>query len=92
MPPPLPAIVGGWPLSAIDSISGGRFGVNESGWQKPSLPTELGIWPGDVTSPVYDLTEYVQVLRDLMGHQQRFQRRLLHHEQLLQSARSRRCR
>lgn len=55
--------------STIDSISGGRFGVNlVTGWQKPEYE-QMGIWPGDdYFSRRYDyLTEYVQVLRDLWG-------------------------
>ena len=53
----------------IDSISGGRFGVNlVTGWQKPEYD-QMGMWPGDdYFASRYDyLTEYVQVLRDLWG-------------------------
>lgn len=63
-----PAIVARM-ASTIDSISGGRFGVNlVTGWQKPEYE-QMGIWPGDdYFASRYDyLTEYVQVLRDLWG-------------------------
>ncbi|MFY7114237.1 pyrimidine utilization protein A [Enterobacter cloacae complex sp. SHL020] len=63
-----PAIVARM-ASTIDSISGGRFGVNlVTGWQKPEYE-QMGLWPGDdYFSRRYDyLTEYVQVLRDLWG-------------------------
>lgn len=63
-----PAIVARM-ASTIDSISGGRFGVNlVTGWQKPEYD-QMGIWPGDeYFSRRYDyLTEYVSVLRDLWG-------------------------
>lgn len=53
--------------STIDSISGGRFGVNlVTGWQKPEYE-QMGMWPGDEffgTRYGY-LEEYAQVLRDL---------------------------
>ncbi|WP_226627982.1 pyrimidine utilization protein A [Alloyangia pacifica] len=61
-----PAIVARM-ASTIDSISGGRFGVNlVTGWQKPEY-TQMGMWPGDEffgTRYKY-LGEYAQVLRDL---------------------------
>ena len=61
-----PAIVARM-ASTIDSISGGRFGVNlVTGWQKPEY-TQMGMWPGDEffgTRYQY-LGEYAQVLRDL---------------------------
>ncbi|WP_075181591.1 pyrimidine utilization protein A [Pantoea sp. 1.19] len=63
-----PAIVARM-ASTIDSISGGRFGVNlVTGWQKPEYE-QMGLWPGDdYFSRRYDyLTEYVSVLRDLWG-------------------------
>ncbi|QUS37158.1 pyrimidine utilization protein A [Falsirhodobacter algicola] len=53
--------------STIDSISGGRFGVNlVTGWQKAEYE-QMGVWPGDsFFGSRYDyLTEYTQVLRDL---------------------------
>ena len=41
-----PAIVAGM-ASTIDSISGGRFGVNiVSGWHKVEY-TQMGLWPGE---------------------------------------------
>jgi pyrimidine oxygenase len=61
-----PAIVARM-ASTIDSISGGRFGVNLiTGWQKPEY-SQMGMWPGDeffATRYEY-LSEYIQVLRDL---------------------------
>jgi len=61
-----PAIVARM-ASTIDSISGGRFGVNlVTGWQRPEY-SQMGLWPGDQffgTRYQY-LSEYVQVLRDL---------------------------
>lgn len=63
-----PAIVARM-ASTIDSISGGRFGVNlVTGWQKPEYD-QMGMWPGDdYFASRYDyLTEYVRVLRDLWG-------------------------
>jgi hypothetical protein len=63
-----PAIVARM-ASTIDSISGGRFGVNlVTGWQRPEY-SQMGLWPGDQffgTRYQY-LSEYVQVLRDLWG-------------------------
>jgi pyrimidine oxygenase len=61
-----PAIVARM-ATTIDSISGGRFGVNiVSGWHKIEY-TQMGLWPGDEHfSKRYDYsTEYVQILRDL---------------------------
>ncbi|GLS16670.1 pyrimidine utilization protein A [Hydrogenophaga electricum] len=58
--------------ATIDSISGGRFGVNlVTGWQRPEY-SQMGMWPGDEffsTRYAY-LSEYIQVLRDLWetGH------------------------
>lgn len=63
-----PAIVARM-AATVDSISGGRFGVNlVTGWQKPEYE-QMGIWPGDdYFARRYDyLTEYVTVLRDLWG-------------------------
>ena len=51
----------------IDSISGGRFGVNiVSGWQKAEYE-QMGLWPGaGHFARRYDYcTEYVQVMREL---------------------------
>ena len=53
--------------STIDSISGGRFGLNLiTGWQRPEYD-QMGLWPGDEHfRHRYDmLAEYAQVLRDL---------------------------
>lgn len=45
-----PAIVARM-ASTIDSISGGRFGVNlVTGWQKPEYD-QMGMWPGMTISP-----------------------------------------
>ena len=61
-----PAIVARM-AATIDSISGGRFGVNlVTGWQRPEY-SQMGLWPGDeffATRYEY-LSEYIQVLRDL---------------------------
>jgi pyrimidine oxygenase len=51
----------------IDSISGGRFGVNlVTGWQKAEYE-QMGLWPGEAHfARRYDyLTEYVTVMREL---------------------------
>jgi len=66
-----PAIVARM-AATIDSISGGRFGVNlVTGWQRPEY-SQMGMWPGDeFFSTRYEyLGEYAQVLRDLWstGH------------------------
>jgi pyrimidine oxygenase len=61
-----PAIVARM-TSTIDSISGGRFGVNlVTGWQRPEY-SQMGLWPGDqFFGNRYEyLAEYVQVLRNL---------------------------
>jgi len=53
--------------TTIDSISGGRFGVNiVSGWQKAEYD-QMGLWPGDAYFGYrYDYsTEYVQVMKEL---------------------------
>jgi pyrimidine oxygenase len=53
--------------TTIDSISGGRFGVNiVSGWQKAEYD-QMGLWPGDdYFGYRYDYSsEYVQVMKDL---------------------------
>ena len=53
--------------STIDSISGGRFGLNViTGWQKPEY-SQMGVWPGDeYFGRRYEyLSEYVQILREL---------------------------
>ncbi len=44
---PLPPAIVARMAATIDSISGGRFGVNlVTGWQKPEYE-QMGIWPGD---------------------------------------------
>jgi len=51
----------------IDSISGGRFGVNiVSGWHKVEY-SQMGLWPGDAHfGKRYDYsTEYVRIMKDL---------------------------
>ncbi len=61
-----PAIVARM-ASTIDSISGGRFGINiVSGWAKGEYE-QMGLWPGEVHfAKRYDYsTEYVTVLREL---------------------------
>ncbi len=61
-----PAIVARM-TSTIDSISGGRFGINiVSGWHKVEY-SQMGLWPGDAHfGKRYDYsTEYVQILKDL---------------------------
>jgi pyrimidine oxygenase len=64
-----PAIVARM-ATTIDSISGGRFGVNLiTGWQRPEY-SQMGVWPGDeffVTRYEY-LSEYTQILKDLWMH------------------------
>jgi pyrimidine oxygenase len=63
-----PAIVARM-AATIDSISGGRFGVNlVTGWQRPEY-AQMGLWPGDqfFGSRYEYLAEYAQVLRDLWG-------------------------
>ncbi|HVB66726.1 MAG TPA: pyrimidine utilization protein A [Acetobacteraceae bacterium] len=68
LPPPLAARM----AVTIDSISGGRFGVNiVSGWQKAEYE-QMGLWPGEAHfARRYDYcAEYVQVMRELWsdGH------------------------
>jgi pyrimidine oxygenase len=61
-----PAIVARM-TSTIDSISGGRFGVNiVSGWAKGEYD-QMGLWPGEEHyNKRYDYsTEYVTILREL---------------------------
>jgi pyrimidine oxygenase len=66
-----PAIVARM-AATIDSISGGRFGVNiVSGWHKTEY-SQMGLWPGDAHfGKRYGYsTEYVRILRELWeaGH------------------------
>ena len=61
-----PAIVARM-ASTIDSISGGRFGLNViTGWQRPEY-SQMGLWPGDeYFARRYEYAaEYVQILREL---------------------------
>lgn len=61
-----PAIVARM-AATIDSISGGRFGVNlVTGWQRPEY-SQMGMWPGDEHfANRYDyLAEYATILREL---------------------------
>jgi pyrimidine oxygenase len=61
-----PAIVARM-TSTIDSISGGRFGINiVSGWAKAEYD-QMGLWPGEEHyNKRYDYsTEYVTILREL---------------------------
>jgi pyrimidine oxygenase len=54
--------------TTIDSISGGRFGVNlVTGWQRPEY-SQMGLWPGDdYFGDRYEyLGEYTTVLKDLL--------------------------
>jgi pyrimidine oxygenase len=54
----------------IDSISGGRFGLNViTGWQRPEY-AQMGLWPGDeYFAQRYDYaSEYVQVMQELWQH------------------------
>lgn len=62
-----PAIVARM-ATTIDSISGGRFGVNLiTGWQRPEY-SQMGLWPGDdYFGDRYSyLSEYTTVLKDLL--------------------------
>ncbi|MDB5373322.1 MAG: rutA [Belnapia sp.] len=61
-----PAIVARM-ATTIDSISGGRFGLNLiTGWQRPEY-SQMGLWPGDqFFATRYDyLTEYATILQEL---------------------------
>jgi pyrimidine oxygenase len=63
IPPPIVARM----TSTIDSISGGRFGINiVSGWAKAEYD-QMGLWPGEAHyNKRYDYsTEYVTILREL---------------------------
>lgn len=62
-----PAIVARM-ATTIDSISGGRFGVNlVTGWQRPEY-SQMGMWPGDdYFGDRYEyLGEYTRVLKELL--------------------------
>lgn len=61
-----PAIVARM-ASTIDSISGGRFGINMvSGWQRAEYD-QMGLWPGDVhfERRYRYTTEFTQVMKEL---------------------------
>jgi len=63
----LPPAITARMATTIDSISGGRFGINLiTGWQRPEY-AQMGIWPGDAYfENRYDyLTEYATILREL---------------------------
>jgi pyrimidine oxygenase len=63
MPPAIAARMS----STIDSISGGRFGLNLiTGWQRPEYD-QMGMWPGDehFRHRYEMLAEYAEVLREL---------------------------
>jgi pyrimidine oxygenase len=63
----IPPAIAARMCSTIDSISGGRFGLNViTGWQRPEY-SQMGLWPGDeYFGRRYDFAaEYVQVLREL---------------------------
>ena len=63
MPPPITARM----AVTIDSISGGRFGVNMiTGWQRREY-TQMGIWPGsEHYKRRYEYcAEYVDIMQDL---------------------------
>ena len=63
-----PAIVARM-ATTIDSISGGRFGVNlVTGWQRPEY-SQMGLWPGDdyFGDRYAYLTEYTTVLKELLA-------------------------
>jgi pyrimidine oxygenase len=56
--------------TTIDSISGGRFGINiVSGWQKAEYE-QMGLWPGDAYFGYrYDYSsEYVTVIKELWAN------------------------
>src|SRR5258708_26262393 len=62
IPPPIVARM----TSTIDSISGGRFGVNiVSGWAKAEYE-QMGLWPGEEHfAQRYDYsTEYLTIMHD----------------------------
>lgn len=62
-----PAIVARM-ATTIDSISGGRFGINLiTGWQRPEY-SQMGLWPGDdYFGDRYEyLGEYTSVLKELL--------------------------
>ena len=63
----IPPAIAARMCSTIDSISGGRFGLNViTGWQRPEY-SQMGLWPGDeYFAERYNYAaEYVQVMREL---------------------------
>lgn len=63
----IPPAIAARMASTIDSISGGRFGMNLiTGWQKPEYD-QMGIWPGDAYfgQRYAYVSEYIQVMREL---------------------------
>ncbi|KQQ46162.1 pyrimidine utilization protein A [Rhizobium sp. Leaf311] len=66
-----PAIVARM-ATTIDSISGGRFGINLiTGWQRPEY-SQMGLWPGDdyFGDRYAYLSEYTTVLQELLTNGQ----------------------
>lgn len=63
----IPPAIAARMVATIDSIAGGRFGLNViTGWQRPEY-SQMGLWPGDeYFARRYDyVSEYVQILREL---------------------------
>ena len=63
----IPPAIAARMCATIDSISGGRFGLNViTGWQRPEY-SQMGLWPGDeYFAHRYEYAaEYVQILREL---------------------------
>jgi pyrimidine oxygenase len=63
----IPPAIAARMCATIDSISGGRFGLNViTGWQRPEY-SQMGLWPGDeYFAHRYDYAaEYVQIMREL---------------------------
>jgi pyrimidine oxygenase len=63
----IPPAIAARMASTIDSISGGRFGMNLiTGWQKPEY-SQMGIWPGDeyFGRRYAYVSEHIQIMRQL---------------------------
>ncbi len=63
----IPPAIAARMASTIDSISGGRFGLNLiTGWQKPEY-SQMGLWPGDdyFGRRYQYVSEYIQIMRAL---------------------------
>src|SRR5947207_1617865 len=61
----IPPAIAARMCATIDSISGGRFGLNViTGWQRPEY-SQMGLWPGDeYFAHRYDYAaEYVQIMQ-----------------------------